>query len=125
MNITRNGGNEKFCLVIEGAMTHRRLREMEDRIIDSMRHFPYFDVDLSGVSEVDHFGIRLLEFIRSIGDDLIHIVAASPVVEEVLSRISSSRPVAARGQAARFGERSFLPPPKLRSSPAFVCNDDF
>lgn len=87
MNIILNDGAACCCLIFEGAMTHRFLRTMEDRIIDCMRRYPQIDVDLTGVSEIDVYGARLLAVLRGFGEEVIRIVAASPVVEAALSQI--------------------------------------
>lgn len=108
MNITLDGGADTCCLKFEGAMTHRFLRAMEDRIIDCMRRYPHLDVDLAGVSEIDRCGAHLLGVLRGFGDEVICIVAASPVVEAALAQIPRM-PAARRGshaKAARAGEHS-------------------
>lgn len=87
MNINLNGGKNDCCLVIEGEMTCRFSREIENEIIESMRNYRFLRVDLSGVSEIDLCGIHLLGVLLSFGDEATRIVAASPVAQEALSRL--------------------------------------
>jgi len=108
MNITLDGGAASCCLKFEGAMTHRFLRAMEDRIIDCMRRYPHIDIDLTGVSEIDDYGTRLLAVLRSFGEEVIRIVAASPVVEATLLQTPwtpASRRSCGQGKVARTSEQ--------------------
>lgn len=119
MNITLNGDKENCCLIFEGAMTCEFSCEMEDRLIDCMRRYRHLDVDLSAVSEVDLCGLHLLGVLRSFGDSAIRIVAASPVVDAALARISRGaalRRNGAQGKAERTGEHGALPRAKPGAS---------
>lgn len=107
MNITLNVGGDRCCLKFEGEMTRWFLRAIEDRIIDCMRRYPHIDVDLAGVSEIDVFGARLLTVLRSFGEEVIRIVATSPVVEATLSqtpRTPATRRSSSQGKVARTSE---------------------
>lgn len=113
MNITLNGGADSCCLIFEGAMTLSFLRAMEERIIDCMRRYPHIDVDLTGVSEIDVYGARLLVVLRSFGEEVIRIVAASPVVEatQTQSQIpptADSRSSCGQGKVTQTSEHSPL-----------------
>lgn len=120
MNITLNGGKENCCLVFEGAMTRQFSREMEDRIIDCMRRYPNLKVDLSGVSEIDLCGEHLLGVLHSFGDDVIRIVATSPVVETALSRIPKT-PVSRRNGSSCKPARASEPAPLPGVKPGAVA----
>ncbi len=86
MNIILKVGKDDCCLIIEGEMTCRFSREIENVIIESMRNHQFLRVDLSGVSEIDPCGIHLLGVLLSFGDEATRIVAASTVAQEALSR---------------------------------------
>jgi hypothetical protein len=109
MNITQNGSKDDCCLVFDGEMTYPFSRDIENRIIDSMRCHRHLKVDLSGVREIDLCGVHLLGVMRSFGDDAIRIVATSPVVDAALSQLPSPRRIGGRGQAAHGNEHSFSP----------------
>lgn len=81
-------GSESDCrLVFEGAMTHEFSRQMEDRVIDLMRRHCCLKIDLSGVDEIDLFGLHLIGVLQNLGGRSVDIVAASPAVERALSRM--------------------------------------
>ncbi|MGP1609068.1 MAG: hypothetical protein ACTS5G_00075 [Burkholderiales bacterium] len=109
--------NEKCCrLVFDGAMTRPHSREMEDRIIDSMRRYPRLDVDLSGVTELDLCGVHLLGVLRSFGEKMIRIVGASPLVEEALARQQPMQPrLHRRNKAAGLARSVSQAPPHAGS----------
>jgi len=91
MNITLKGEKDDCCLTLEGEMTYRFSRDIENRIIDSMRNHEHLKVDLSGVSAIDRCGVHLLGVLHSFGDEAVKIIAASPVVKEALSEWRCSR----------------------------------
>lgn len=79
--------NESGCrLVFAGRMTIEFARYVEDRIIDALRRYRNFDVDLSAVSEIDLCGVHLLGVLRTIGGAGVRIVATSPVVDHALAK---------------------------------------
>lgn len=106
MNIKINGGRDNCDLALEGAMTHRHSRYIEDTIIDSMRRYPHLNVDLSGVSEIDLCGIHLLGVLRSFGDNTVRIVAASPLVEAALAKLPASPHITGRSKHQRVRAHS-------------------
>jgi hypothetical protein len=65
-------------------------QQLEQSIIYAMRCHTNLEADLSGVQEIDHYGIRLLGLLRSVGT----VVAVSPMVEEACrqSRLPSVAP---------------------------------
>jgi ABC-type transporter Mla MlaB component len=90
--------NERGCrLVFAGRLTTDFARYVEDRIIDALRRYRNFDVDLAAVSEIDLCGVHLLGVLRAIGGAGVNIVASSPVVERALAEARG------RGQAGHVG----------------------
>lgn len=87
MNISVVGDESDCCLVFEGAMTHEFSRQMEDRVIDLMRRHRCFKIDLSGVEQIDLFGIHLIGVLQNLGGRSVDIVAASPAVERALAHL--------------------------------------
>lgn len=85
--------NERGCrLVFAGRLTIDYARYVEDRIIDALRRYRNFDVDLSAVSEIDLCGIHLLGILRTIGGPGVKIVACSSVVDRALAEPSVGGP---------------------------------
>jgi len=83
--------HEPVCrLTFEGKMTFEVARELEDRILGAMRCYRHLEVDLSGVREIDFYGIHLLDLLQSIGGKEVLIVARSPVVERASRRSTTS-----------------------------------
>jgi ABC-type transporter Mla MlaB component len=79
--------NDKGCrLVFAGSMTFEFARYIEDRILDALRRYRHFEVDLSAVSEIDVCGVHLLGVLRTIGGDGVEIVASSPAVRRGTER---------------------------------------
>lgn len=78
--------SERGCrLVFAGRLTVEFARYVEDRIIDALRRYRNFDVDLAAVSEIDLCGVHLLGVLRTIGGAGVQIVACSPVVDRALA----------------------------------------
>lgn len=73
-------GND-FRLIFDGSMTVDFANELEDKIIDAMRHHKRLDVDLSGVREIDLCGIHLIRLLQTVGGKAVNFVATSPIVE--------------------------------------------
>ncbi|HZX33075.1 MAG TPA: hypothetical protein VFF03_17120 [Rhodocyclaceae bacterium] len=69
-------------LVFDGCLTAEFSRELEDRIIEALRRYTRFEVDLSGVKEVDQCGLHLLHILNTLGGSHVETVADSPVVVE-------------------------------------------
>lgn len=103
MSVTLENGNQSSCRLVFGAsMTLAHARELEDQIIDAMRHHQKLEVDLSGVCEIDICGVHLLGMLKTLGGTGLRIVATSPVVEQQYTRFLSS---ANRGAALRSDRR--------------------
>lgn len=78
--------HEQGCrLVFAGRLTVEFAHYAEDRIIEALRRFRSFEVDLSAVSEIDHCGVHLLDVLRTIGGAAVSIVASSPAVDSALA----------------------------------------
>lgn len=78
--------SERGCrLVFAGRLTVAFARYVEDRIIDALRRYRNFDVDLSAVTEIDLCGVHLLGVLRTIGGAGVNIVSSSPVVDRALA----------------------------------------
>lgn len=82
MDITLIGGDRDCRMVIAGSVTERFSAELEAGILNAMRRYPRLAVDLSGVAEIDRFGIRLLKLMQDLGGKEVDIVATSPAVEK-------------------------------------------
>lgn len=73
-------------LIFDGKMTKECQREMEDRVIEALRRYRHFEVDLSGVYHIDAYGKRLLGLLKEFGGNAVEIVACSTSVEEALDQ---------------------------------------
>lgn len=82
MDITLIDGERDCRLVIAGSVTEQFSAQLEAGIINAMRRYPHLTVDLSGVAEIDRFGIRLLKLMQNLGGKEVDIVATSPAVEQ-------------------------------------------
>lgn len=78
-------------LVFEGRLTFDRARELENDIIDVLRRYTAFEIDLSQVSEIDLCGLHLLRVLDTVGGNNVQTVATSPVVEQARKRLLSSQ----------------------------------
>lgn len=74
-------GSNDFRLIFDGSMTIDFSNELEDKIIDAMRHHKRLEVDLSGVREIDLCGIHLIRLLQTVGGKAVNFVATSPIVE--------------------------------------------
>lgn len=104
MNIDVVGSGNDCRLVFEGALTHEYSRQLEDRVIDLMRHHPSLKIDLSGVCEIDLFGIHFLGVMRNLGGSSVDIIAASPVVDRALTHWPSTSRGTSLGRFVRRRE---------------------
>lgn len=81
---------ENACrLVFEGSMTFEFARELEDNIIDALRRYTEFEIDLSGVREIDVCGIHLLGVIDAVAGRHVEVVETSPVVQQAYGKLLS------------------------------------
>lgn len=104
MNIDVVGQGNDCRLVFEGAMTHEFSRQLEDRVIDLMRRYPSLKIDLSGVCDIDLFGVHFLGVMKNLGGSSVDIVAASPVVDRAMTRWPSTSQGASLGRFVRRQE---------------------
>jgi anti-anti-sigma regulatory factor len=81
MNLTLVGGERSCHMVISGKVTEEFSAQLEAGFIGAMRRYARLTIDLSGVAEIDRFGLRLLAVMRSLGGKEVAIVATSPAVE--------------------------------------------
>jgi len=67
-------------------MTKECQREMEDRVIEALRRYRHFEVDLSGVYYIDAYGKRLLNLLKEFGGNAVEIIACSTSVEQAMEQ---------------------------------------
>ena len=91
MNIKLIDNNGICQLVFEGCLTFEFARELEERIIDAMRRYDRFQLDLSAISEIDLCGLHLLRILVSVGGDNVETIAGSPVVALAEQRLLATR----------------------------------
>lgn len=91
MSISLIDNNGACRVVCEGCLTFQFARELEDRIIDALRRYSHFELDLSGVREIDLHGLHLLRLLTTVGGDKVATVAGSPVVDQAQRRLLASR----------------------------------
>ncbi len=87
MTITLIPDGSACRLTFDGSITFGFWRELEDKIIDALRRYTHFDVDLSGIREIDLCGLHLLEMLRSVGGKNVVIVADSLLVDQASRRL--------------------------------------
>lgn len=91
MNVTLVDEGQKCRFILEGRLTFESAPELRGRIIDASRRFSRFEVDLSGVSEIDLCGVHVLRMLRGTDGEEAVLVADSPVAEEVRALMASGR----------------------------------
>lgn len=104
MGITLIEDGDVCRMAFNGAITYEFWREQEDIIIDAMRRYTQFKVDLSGIEEIDLCGIHLLGVLHSVGGQNVTIVAGSLIVDQASRRLLASQRLARLGRAARRAE---------------------
>lgn len=83
--------NKGVCrLVFDGSLTHEFAGELDDRIVEALRRCTRFEVDLSGVKEIDLCGLHLLRMLESVAGENLTTLATSPVVEQAQKRLLAS-----------------------------------
>lgn len=98
MSIEVTADGQTCRLTFDGSITFEFWREMEDIIIDAMRRHTHFDVDLSGVREIDLAGIHLLGLVNSVGGANVRVVAGSPIVDQATQRLLSVQRASSLGR---------------------------
>lgn len=91
MNLTFIGSDRSCRIVIAGRVTEEFSAQLEAGIVDAMRRYPQLTVDLSGIAEIDHFGVRFLKMVQNLGGKELAIVATSPAVERATEVAASAR----------------------------------
>lgn len=104
MSITLVEDGNICHMKFDGSITYEYWREQEDTVISAMRRYTSFEVDLSGIQEIDLCGIHLLGVLRSVGGKNVTIVAGSPIVDQASKRLLASQRLASLGLAARREE---------------------
>jgi ABC-type transporter Mla MlaB component len=91
MKITLIDNKDHCRLVFAGRLTYQFAQELENRIIDALRRYSHFEVDLSGVREIDICGIHLLGILDAVAGDKVKTIATSPVVQQAQQRLLAPR----------------------------------
>lgn len=84
MTVTLESHESGCRLIFDGRMTKECQREMEDRVIEALRRYRHFQVDLSGVNQIDAYGKRLLALLQEFGGSAVEIIAWSTPVRQAL-----------------------------------------
>lgn len=105
-------------LTFEGQMTFEFSRDLEDQIIDALRRFTRFKLDLSRVDEIDLCGLHLLQIIHSFCGDRVEVIAGSPLVERASRQLlAPKRAISLRGtphESTRRGREKYGEPESYR-----------
>jgi len=104
MSITLVENGDACRMIFDGSITYEYWAEQEDIIIGAMRRYTSFEVDLSGIQEIDLCGIHLLGVLHSVGGKNVAIVASSSIVDQASKRLLASQRLASLGRAARRAE---------------------
>ena len=104
MSITLVENGDACRMIFDGSITYEYWAEQEDTIIGAMRRYTSFEVDLSGIQEIDLCGIHLLGVLHSVGGKNVTIVAPSSIVDQASKRLLASQRLASIGRAARRAE---------------------
>ena len=104
MSITLVENGDACRMIFDGSITYEYWREQEEIIIGAMRRYTSFEVDLSGIQEIDLCGIHLIGVLHSVGGKNVIIVAPSSIVYQASKRLLASQRLASLGRAARRAE---------------------
>jgi anti-anti-sigma regulatory factor len=91
MKITLIDNKEQCQLIFSGRLTYQFAQELENRIIDALRRYSHFEIDLSGVREIDICGIHLLGILDAVAGNNVKVIATSPVVAQAQQRLLAPR----------------------------------
>lgn len=91
MSITLIDADGTCRLVFEGRLTFEFARELEDGIIEALRRFTRFELDLSAVHEIDLCGLHLLQVLEAVAGDKVTTIAGSSLVEHTRTRLLASQ----------------------------------
>jgi hypothetical protein len=97
MGISIDEGETRCRIVFEGEITDGSAREFENLIIGALRRYRHLDIDLSGITEIDLWGLHLLGVLRHLGGPHAVVVADSMVVQQATQRLMKT----ARGSFLR------------------------
>lgn len=97
MNITLIDRGNSCQLVFCGSLTFESAREMEDRIIDALRRYTRFEIDLAGVREIDVCGIHLLGILETVAGNAVEVSRNSLIVQRAYERLAPQRGAWLRG----------------------------
>jgi len=104
MSITLIDDGNCCYMTFAGSITYEFWHGLEDIIIGAMRRHTYFQVDLSGIQEIDLCGLHLIGILHSVGGKNVSVVASSPVVDIAAKRLLASQRSASLGLAMRREE---------------------
>ena len=96
MHKALTAGEAEFRLTFGNKMTYEFAAELEDKIIDALRRYTHFEVDLSRVLEIDLCGSHLLGLLKCFTDKGLVIVATSPAVDRAYESFVAPPPCAAK-----------------------------
>lgn len=82
MNVTLIGEGQTCRFILEGRLTIEFARELKARIVEVTRRYSEFEIDLSGVSEIDLCGVHVLGMLCSAEGKPATVVAPSPLVDQ-------------------------------------------
>lgn len=102
MSSNSNDGVAPFRLKLAVPMTFEFRQELEQTIIYAMRCHQHLEADLSGIHEIDLYGIHLLGLLQSVGA----VVAISPAIEASAKRLLTSFQGAKLGRLSRTANLS-------------------
>lgn len=97
MKISVSDDDRACRLVFRGSLTAQFAREMENQVIAVLRRYTEFQVDLSGVDEIDIHGIHILGVLDSLGGEKVTVVGSSPAVQRAYERLAPRRGTWLRG----------------------------
>ncbi|MBS1188846.1 MAG: hypothetical protein H6R10_638 [Rhodocyclaceae bacterium] len=83
---------EHACrLVFAGSLTTKFARRLEDLVIDVLRRYTEFEIDLGKVREIDAYGIYLLGVLNRVAGPHVQLVDCSPAVQRAYEQLAPRR----------------------------------
>ena len=78
---------QTFRLGFVGALTIANSQDFENELVAALQRYRHLELDLAGVSEIDHYGIHLLVLLNRVADREVVIASSSPAVDSATRRL--------------------------------------
>lgn len=85
-----SGAGDTVRLGFYGALTLATCQRFEKKVIGALKRQQHLELDLSGINEIDLYGIHLLDLLQRTAPSKIVVVASSSTVEGAKQHLFTS-----------------------------------